>query len=66
VDLLTSLSAVVACVFNVGPGLGGVGPLNTYEHLPDMAKWVLSLCMIAGRLEFYTLLVILTRSFWQR
>jgi trk system potassium uptake protein TrkH len=66
VDLLTSLSAVVACVFNVGPGLGGVGPLNTYEQLPDMAKWILSLCMIAGRLEFYTLLVILTRPFWQR
>ena len=66
VDLLTSLSAVVACVFNVGPGLGGVGPLHTYEQLPDMAKWILSLCMIAGRLEFYTLLVILTRPFWQR
>jgi trk/ktr system potassium uptake protein len=66
VDLFTSLSAVVACVFNVGPGLGGVGPLNTYEQLPDMAKWILSLCMIAGRLEFYTLLVILTRSFWRR
>jgi len=66
VDLLTSLSAVVACVFNVGPGLGGVGPLHTYEQLPDIAKWILSLCMIAGRLEFYTLLVILTRPFWQR
>jgi trk system potassium uptake protein TrkH len=66
VDLLTSLSAVVACVFNVGPGLGGVGPMNTYALLPDPAKWILSLCMIAGRLEFYTLLVILTRPFWQR
>jgi trk/ktr system potassium uptake protein len=66
VDLLTSLSAVVACVFNVGPGLGGVGPMNTYAQLPDQAKWLLSLCMIAGRLEFYTLLVILTRPFWQR
>jgi len=66
VDILTALSAVVACVFNVGPGLGGVGPMNTYAQLPDMAKWILSLCMIAGRLEFYTLLVILTRPFWQR
>ena len=66
VDILTALSAVVACVFNVGPGLGGVGPMNTYAQLPDMAKWILSLCMIAGRLEFYTLLVLLTRPFWQR
>jgi trk system potassium uptake protein TrkH len=66
VDLFTSLSAVVACVFNVGPGLGGVGPMQTYANLPESAKWILSLCMIAGRLEFYTLLVILTRAFWQR
>jgi trk system potassium uptake protein TrkH len=66
VDILTALSAVVACVFNVGPGLGGVGPMNTYAQLPDAAKWILSLCMIAGRLEFYTLLVILTKPFWQR
>ena len=66
VDILTALSAVVACVFNVGPGLGGVGPAQTYEQLPTLAKWILSLCMIAGRLEFYTLLVILTPAFWQR
>jgi trk system potassium uptake protein TrkH len=66
VDLFTALSAVVACVFNVGPGLGGVGPMFTYAQLPDAAKWILSLCMIAGRLEFYTLLVILTKPFWQR
>ena len=66
IDLFTSLSAVVACVFNVGPGLGGVGPMQTYANLPEPAKWILSLCMIAGRLEFYTLLVILTRAFWQR
>jgi trk system potassium uptake protein TrkH len=66
VDLLTALSAVVACVFNVGPGLGGVGPTHSYGHLPEFAKWILSLCMIAGRLEFYTLLVILTPPFWHR
>jgi trk system potassium uptake protein TrkH len=66
VDILTALSAVVACVSNVGPGLGSVGPMETYGHLPDLAKWILSLSMITGRLEFYTLLVILTRPFWQR
>jgi trk system potassium uptake protein TrkH len=66
VDLLTSLAAVVACMFNIGPGLGGVGPTETYAHLPDLAKWVLCVCMIAGRLEFYTLLVILTPGFWKK
>ena len=54
----------IACAFNVGPG--GVGPLSTYEALPEQAKRTLSRCMIAGRLEFYTLLVNLPRLFWQR
>lgn len=66
VDVLTAISAVAACMFNVGPGLGTVGPIENYGPLPALAKWVLSGCMIAGRLEFYTLLVILTSSFWRR
>jgi trk system potassium uptake protein TrkH len=66
VDVLTAISAVAACMFNVGPGLGAVGPAEHYGHLPAIAKWTLSFCMIAGRLEFYTLLVILTRAFWRR
>jgi trk/ktr system potassium uptake protein len=66
VDVLTSISAVAACMFNIGPGLGNVGPLEHYGHLPQLAKWVLSVCMIAGRLEFYTVLVILTPWFWRK
>jgi trk system potassium uptake protein len=66
IDVLTALSAVVACQFNIGPGLGGVGPLENYGPLNDLAKWVLSFCMIAGRLEFYTLLVVFTGIFWRR
>jgi trk system potassium uptake protein TrkH len=66
VDLLTSIAAVVACMFNIGPGFGSVGPAENYAHLPDLAKWMLTLCMIAGRLEFYTLLVILTPAFWKK
>ncbi len=65
IDVLTSIAAVAACMFNIGPGLGGVGPLDHYGHLPALAKWVLSGCMIAGRLEFYTVLVILTPAFWR-
>jgi len=66
VDLLTSIVAVVACMFNIGPGFGSVGPAESYAHLPDLSKWVLGVCMIAGRLEFYTLLVVLTPGFWKK
>lgn len=66
IDIFTSISAVAACMFNVGPGLEHVGPAFHYGNLPVLAKWVLSLCMLAGRLEFYTVLVILTRAFWRR
>jgi trk system potassium uptake protein TrkH len=65
-DLLTAFSAVVACMFNIGPGLGAVGPTDHYGHLPALAKWILSVCMIAGRLEFYTLVVLLTPAFWRK
>ena len=66
VDVLTSIAATAACMFNIGPGLGAVGPTEHYGHLPAIAKWMLSFCMIAGRLEFYTVLVILTPAFWRR
>lgn len=65
-DLLTAISAVAAAMFNIGPGLGEVGPAENYGHLPALAKWVLSLCMLAGRLEFYTLLVLFTPAFWRK
>ena len=64
VDVLTSISAVASTMFNVGPGLGHVGPGNHYGHMPALAKWVLSGCMLAGRLEFYAFLVVLTPGFW--
>jgi len=66
VDLLTAVSAVTACLFNIGPGLGAVGPADSYAGLSDAAKWVLSICMVAGRLELYTVLVLLTAGFWRR
>ena len=66
VDVFTSIAAVAASMFNIGPGLGGVGPLSNYGGLPAAAKWVLCVDMVAGRLEFYTLLVILTPPFWRR
>ncbi len=66
VDVLTSIAAVIASMFNIGPGLGNVGPVEHYGNLPAFAKWVLSMCMLAGRLEFYTVLVIFSPAFWRR
>jgi len=65
-DLVTAFTAVVACQFNVGPGLGDVGPTENYGGMTATAKWVLGLCMIAGRLEFYTFIFVVTRAFWRR
>jgi trk system potassium uptake protein TrkH len=66
VDVLTSIAAVAASMFNIGPGLGHVGPVEHYGHLPALAKWTLSGCMIAGRLEFYTAVVVLSPPFWRK
>lgn len=59
VDLLTAFSAAAAAVTNVGPGLGAVGPAASYAHLPDGAKLILAVLMIAGRLEIVTVAVLL-------
>ena len=66
IGVLTAIAAVAASMFNVGPGLGAVGPAETYAHLPLLAKWVLAGDMIAGRLEFYAVLVILNPAFWRK
>ena len=63
-DLMTSFSAVAACINNLGPGLAQVGA--HYNGLHDPAKWVLCFAMLLGRLEIFTLLVLLTPAFWQR
>ncbi|MBM4180522.1 MAG: TrkH family potassium uptake protein [Betaproteobacteria bacterium] len=65
-DVLTSFSAVVACINNTGPGLGNVGPASTYAVLSDFQTWVCSFAMLLGRLELFTLLVVLTPAFWRR
>ena len=64
-DLLSSFSAVPACMFSVGPALGSLGPAENYGHLPIAAKWILSITMLVGRVEFSTALVLLTRWFWR-
>ncbi len=65
-DIFTSFTAVVAMVNNTGPGLGQVGPASTYAVLNDFQTWVCSFAMLLGRLEFFTLLVVLTPVFWRK
>jgi trk system potassium uptake protein TrkH len=64
-DLVTSVSAALTSLGNVGPGLGAVGPMDNFAHLPGYAKLTLSGLMLAGRLEIFVLLVLLQRSFWR-
>ncbi len=63
-DLLTAFSAVAASINNLGPGLGSVG--SSYAHLNDPAKWILCFAMLLGRLEIFTLLVLLTPAYWRK
>jgi trk system potassium uptake protein TrkH len=65
-DILTGFSAVVATINNTGPGLNQVGPATTFGVLTDFQTWVCSLAMLLGRLEIFTLLVVLTPAFWRR
>jgi len=65
-DILTSISAVATTLGNVGPGLSAVGPTDNFAHLPTAAKWILTSCMLAGRLEIYTLLILLLPEFWRK
>jgi trk system potassium uptake protein TrkH len=67
VDLLTSFASGLITVGNIGLGLGDVGPAgNGFGPMPSYVKWFLSLIMLAGRLEIYTVLAIFTRTFWKR
>ena len=66
-DFITAVSGAGTASANVGPGLGDViGPSGTFAPLPDMAKWLLALGMLLGRLELLTVMVLFTRAFWRR
>lgn len=65
-DTVTAFTCVVATIFNIGPGLGTVGPVDNYAHIPAIGKCVLSFCMVLGRLELYTVLVLFAPQLWKR
>jgi trk system potassium uptake protein TrkH len=66
VDFLTAFSAASACINNLGPGLGFVGPAGTYALFNDFQTWVCTAAMMLGRLELITVFVVLTPAFWRR
>ncbi|MGP8330627.1 MAG: TrkH family potassium uptake protein [Methanosarcinaceae archaeon] len=65
-DFETAFGSVAANINNIGPGLGAVGPTDNYANIPVIGKWFLSLLMLAGRLEIFTVLVMFTFSFWKK
>ena len=65
-DLATAVSTGLATVGNVGPGFGAIGPTENYAFYPAAVKWWLSFAMLTGRLEVYSVLVLLTLTFWRR
>jgi trk system potassium uptake protein TrkH len=65
-DMATSFGASVAALANIGPGLGSVGPTDNYAHIPVVGKWVLSFLMLMGRLELFTVIVLLSPFYWQK
>jgi trk system potassium uptake protein TrkH len=64
-DIVTSAGASIACLGNIGPGIGGVDPTHNFSFFSDGAKLFLSFLMLLGRLELFTVLIILTPAFWK-
>ncbi|WP_313951561.1 potassium transporter TrkG [Accumulibacter sp.] len=65
-EIITAFSAVVASINNTGPGLGQVGPASNYAGLTGFQTWVCTFAMLLGRLEIFTLLVVMTPAFWRK
>ncbi len=66
VDLVTALGAVAATIGNIGQGFGMVGPVDNFAQISYWGKWLLSWCMMLGRLEIYTLIILIVPEFWRK
>ena len=64
-DFMSAFSSVAASIGNIGPGFGMVGPVKNYLEIPMAGKWVLISCMLLGRLEIYTVIVLMVPEFWR-
>jgi len=66
VDFITAFAAVATTIGNVGPGFGMVGPVENFAAIPVLGKWLLIWCMLLGRLEIYTVIILLVPEFWRK
>ena len=65
-DMATSGSSVATCMAGIGPGIGTVGPVSNFAHLPGLSKLILAFLMIIGRLEIFTIIILFSPGFWKR
>ena len=65
-DFTTNLTAVIACMGNIGPGLGRVGPMGNYSDFSALSKIVLTLDMLIGRLEIFPIIMVFTPETWKK
>ncbi len=66
VDTVTSASTTIAAMSNVGPALGEAGPAENFSSIPLAGKWILTFCMLVGRLEVYTVMILFIPHFWRK
>jgi trk system potassium uptake protein len=66
IDMISSISIIAASLGNIGPGFGSIGPHENYAHLPMVVKWVSIFCMLLGRLEIYTLILLFIPDYWKK
>ena len=66
VDFMTAVGATATSLGNIGPGIGAVGPVDNFAHLPGAGKWILSFLMLLGRLELFTVIILFTPYFWNK
>lgn len=65
-DMETAMGSVAATLGNIGPGLGDVGPVENFHDIPAAGKWLLSFLMLLGRLELFTVLLVMAPAFWKK
>ncbi|MBI5026067.1 MAG: TrkH family potassium uptake protein [Nitrospirae bacterium] len=66
IDIITAATTTISAMSNVGPALGTAGPAENYSTIPTLGKWILILCMLIGRLEIYTVIVLFVPHFWRK
>ena len=64
-DFESAIGAAASAIGNIGPGLGEFGPTDNYALLHPIGKWMLTFCMLLGRLEIFTIMVLFSRTFWK-